>query len=133
MKDNERPVVMRVGLDALTRYLVKCLSEIDDVAEATWFAQFAYRVHKEKRLTEQINAYADTVYFDLPKSQVVVAGVYTIPEKLKLVLEEAATTGPFTDARGVTSQWLRVAICYIAFVEKNIPLDSIPKHLFITE
>lgn len=131
LKENERPVLLRVGFDALTRHLVTKLSELDDVAEATWFAQLAYRLLKEKGFVEAINAYADKDYFDLPRSPIVAAGLFTIPDRLKTVIEHAAEKGPFVDARGVTSQWLRAAICYVAFVEKKIALASLPKHLFI--
>lgn len=131
LKDDERPVLLRVGFDALTRHLITRLSELDDVAEATWFAQLAYRLLKEKPLGGSVNEYAEKDYFDLPSSPLVAAGLFTIPEKLKDAIERSANAGPFVDARGVTSQWLRAAICYIAFVEKKLSINSLPKHLFM--
>ena len=126
----ERPQLLRVGLDMLSKHLLNFVSRADDLAEATWFAQLAYRLLKEPRLSRQINHYAETAYHDLPPSPLVNTPLFTIPRKLKTLLEEAAAAGPFTDKRGVTSSWLRAAICYVAFVEKKVDIDSIPKHLF---
>jgi len=126
----ERPVLLRVGLDMLSKYLLNAVSTADDLAEATWFAQLGYRILKEPRLSAQINHYAETAYHDLPSSPLVNTPLFTIPDKLKTVIDEAAARGPFTDKRGVTSSWLRAAICYTAFVEKQIDLNSLPERLF---
>ena len=126
----ERPELLRVGLDMLSKHLLTVVSTADDLAEATWFAQLAYRLLKEPRLSTQINHYAATAYHDLPSSPLVNTPLFTIPAKLKTVLEEAAARGPFADKRGVTSSWLRAAICYVAFVEKKLDIRSIPAHMF---
>jgi len=125
-----RPVLLRVGLDAVSRYLLSEQSKSDNLAEATWFAQLGHRLLKEKRLTSQINAYAAAEYHDLPSSPLAATQLFTIAEPLKEIIEKAASSGPFYDKRGVTSPWLRAALCYIAFVEKKIDPASLPPHLF---
>jgi hypothetical protein len=129
----ERPVLLRVGLDMLSKHLLGVVSTADDLAEATWFAQLGYRLLKEPRLSTRINHYAETAYHDLPKSPASTTPLFTIPDRLKTVLDEAAARGPFTDRRGVTSSWLRAAICYVAFVEKKVDIRSIPAHLFVSD
>lgn len=125
-----RPVLLRVGLDSLSRYLLAEISKQDDLAEATWFAQLGHRLLKEKKLVTEINAYAAAEYHDLPESPLAATQLFTIPIQLKEMIEKAAASGPFYDKRGVTSPWLRAAICYIAFVEKNLDVTKMPPHLF---
>lgn len=125
-----RPVLLRVGLDSLSRYLLAELSKQDDLAEATWFAQLGHRLLKEKKLAAQINAYAASDYHDLPTSPLAATQLFTIPVQLKEVIETVAASSDFRDKRGVTSPWLRAAICYIGFVEKKIDPSTLPTHLF---
>lgn len=125
-----RPILLRVGLDAVSRYLLTELSKQDNLAEATWFAQLGHRLLKEKRLASQINAYAAADYHDLPRSPLVPTQLFTIPSQLKEIIEITAKTGPFFDKRGVTSPWLRAAICYIAFLEKRTDPSSLPSYLY---
>jgi len=124
------PIKMRVGLDAASRYLLGVLSTEDGLTESTWFTQLGYRLTKEKRLSTQINDYAASDYYDLPKSPPTPTQPFTIPEQLKEVIVQTADTGPFKDKRGVTSIWLRAAICYIAFVERQIDRSTLPSHLY---
>lgn len=125
-----RPILLRVGLDTVSRYLLTQLSTADNLAEATWFAQLGHRLLKEKRLASQINAYAAADYHDLPPSPLAATQLFTIPIQLKEMIEKAAEAGPFFDKRGVMSPWLRAAICYIAFVEKKMDPSSLPRDLY---
>jgi hypothetical protein len=133
LRDDEKLPLLRVGLDLLTRHLLTELAVMDNLAEATWFSQLAYRLHKEKKLLGKIKEYAETAYFDLPRTAATVTQLFTIPEQLKKILVESAEEGPFVDPRGVTSTWLRAAICYVAFVEKDIQLSSVPPHIFLSK
>jgi hypothetical protein len=129
LRDDEKLPLLRVGLDLITQHLLTELAVAENLAEATWFSQLAYRLQKEKRLLAKINEYAGTAYHDLPKTRATVTQLFTIPEQLKTTLVDSAATGPFVDPRGVTSTWLRAAICYVAFVEKHTELSSLPPHL----
>jgi len=123
MVEGEKLKVLRIALDLVTKQLLNRMAVDDDLAIATWFSQLAYRLIKEKRLQARIRTYAEEQYPNLPK-----LGEWplliTIPGELRDVLHDAAAKGPFIDQRGVTSAWLRAAVCYVAFVEKGLTPGS---------
>lgn len=128
---------LRLGLDPISISLLRLLSIEEDVQEATWFSILGHRLLNEAELKDKIAAYGAKEYQDLPSPS---KGVYifrnfTIPTALKEALNESARSlsshrlaeiEDHEDRRGVTGPWLRIALCYCAFVEKRWKYEAIP-------
>jgi hypothetical protein len=132
-KDEMRIKSRRVGFNAASKYLLKELSIEDDMTESTWLAYLAHKLHTKKNLSSKINRFAEREYGDLPGSLTIATSPFTIPDKLWTAIEKAAKRGPFVDSRGVTSPWLRAAVCYFAFQKRKWPLSRVPAHLWMCE
>ncbi len=126
-KADEKMDALRIGLDPLSMALLKELSIVEGVQEATWFSILAHRLLTEPALGKSIQEYGAMKYQYLPDTpKIYIFRNYTIPHALKLSIETSASTLPshrFEDKRGVTGPWLRVALAYCAFVEQKWPLS----------
>jgi hypothetical protein len=129
-KDELRIKSRRINLTAATKNLLGQLSIEDDMTASTWLAYLAHKLHTKKHLASNINRFAEREYGDLPGSEVVVTSPFTIPDELWSIIEKAAKRGPFVDNRGVTSLWIRAAICYFAFQKREWPLSRVPAYLW---
>lgn len=126
-KADEKMDALRIGLDPLSMALLRELSIFERVQEATWFSVLAHRLLTEPDLGKSIQEYGATKYPNLPDTpKIYIFRNYTIPHALKLAIENCATTLRsqwFEDKRGVTGPWLRVALAYCAFAERQWPLE----------
>jgi hypothetical protein len=137
LKVDEKMDALRIGLDPTSISLLRLLSIEEDVQEATWFSVLAHRLLTEPELKDRIAEYGAKEYQNLPavSKGVYIFRNYTIPTALKDTLSDAAKSlaahrlGSYEsheDKRGVTGPWLRIALCYCAFQEKQWKYEEIP-------
>lgn len=121
-REDEDMGAIRIGMDPRSRDLLKRLSIDVDVTESTWFSYFGDRLLREPNLKRYIGNFVRKHGSRFPPTGGGVFRNYTIPVALREAIDVAAQqTFPAakSDARGVTGPWLRLALVYLAYLERG--------------